>query len=497
MTATGHHILALDAGTTGVTALVFDQDRVVVGRAYQEFTQHYPEPGWVEHDAAEIWDVTLAVARHALVDADIEAEALAGIGITNQRETTVLWDRATGEPVHRAIVWQDNRTEPQCAKLRRKWAKKVQAKTGLVLDPYFSASKLAWLLTNVPAARERAKSGKLAFGTIDSWLLWKLTGGTAEAGAVHATDHTNASRTNLWNIHVGDWDDELMELWSVPRACLPDVRPSGHLYGAATALGGAPVASLVGDQQAALFGQGCTRPGETKNTYGTGCFLLQHTGDKPVASKNGLLTTRAASLDETPQYALEGSVFVAGAAIQWLRDGLGTIPDAPAISTAAQEVEDAGGVVVVPAFAGLGAPHWDAEARGAIMGVTRGTTAAHLARATLEGIALQAHEVLRAMEKDSKNKVPVLRVDGGATKSDLLMQLQADLLGASVERPDDVEATAKGAALLAGIAVGLWSLDDARAPTGVTTFKPKAKRSWVKGKEKDWKRAVKAVQAFT
>ncbi len=492
------YVLAIDAGTTGITCLVLDDARTVLARSFAEFTQYYPKPGLVEHDANEIWDTTQLVARRALKKAAVPESKLGAIGITNQRETTVVWARVTGEPIHRALVWQDRRTEPQCAKLRRKWQRKVQAKTGLVLDPYFSASKLSWILTHVPAAREQAKSGKLAFGTIDSWLLWNLTGGTAAAGAVHATDDTNASRTNLFNIHTGEWDEELLDLWHVPAPCLPEVRPSSHIYGAATTLGGAPVASLVGDQQAALFGQGCTRPGDAKNTYGTGCFLLQHTGGEAAASKRGLLTTRAASIDETPQYALEGSVFVGGAAIQWLRDGLQLIPDAPAVNDLAAEAgDDANGVVIVPAFTGLGAPHWDADARGAVFGITRGTTGAHLARATLEAIAHQSADVLWAMEKDSGHKIPELRVDGGATNSFPLMQFQADLLGRPVRRPANVESTALGAAYLAGLATNIWTVDTVHAATGKDTlWEPAMKRGDVRSRVRQWNQAVKAARKF-
>ena len=479
------HVLAIDAGTTGVTALVLDANRQVVGRAYAEFTQHHPQPGWVEHDADEIHRVVLDVAKKACKAAKVKPKDLVAVGITNQRETTVLWDRATGEPVHRALVWQDRRTAKACGKVSKRWQKKIRERTGLVVDPYFSATKLQWLLDEVPGVRKRAQAGKLAFGTIDTWLAWKLTG-------EHVTDPTNASRTMLWDIHQSAWDAELLELFGVPAEVLPDVVPSSHVIGPCKDLGGAPLAALVGDQQAALFGQGCTAPGEAKNTYGTGCFLLQHTGAEAAASKHGLLTTRAASLDDTAQFALEGSVFVGGAAIQWLRDGLQIIEHAPEVNDVAEA--DAGGVVVVPAFAGLGAPHWDPDARGAILGLTAGTGRGHIARATLEAIAFQSSDVLNAMEKDSGHKLAALRVDGGASQSDVLMQFQADLLGRPVERAAMVESTALGAGLLAGIAVGAWG-PDASPPAG-DRFEASAKRRDARAQQKAWQKAVKAVRSY-
>ncbi len=475
------HVLAIDAGTTGITALVLDQDRRLQGQAYAEFTQHYPQRGWVEHDASEILATALTTARKALKAAGIKkADA---VGITNQRETTVVWDKATGKPIHNAIVWQDRRTSDACEDLRKKWAKPIREKTGLVLDPYFSATKLAWLLREIPAAREKAKSGKLLFGTIDSWLAWNLTGG-------HVTDVTNASRTMLWNIHDSEWDEELIELWAVPEGMLPEVVPSGRLVGDSK-LG--PVASLVGDQQSALFGQHCTTKGQAKNTYGTGCFLLQHTGTAAVQSKNGLITTRAASLDRRARYALEGSVFIGGAAIQWLRDSLGVIPSAPAINDVA--ADDADGVTVVPAFTGLGAPHWDPDARGAILGLTRGSGVAEIARATLESIALQSYDLVKAMEKDSGQKIPELRVDGGASLSEPLMRFQADVLQRPVVRPHRIETTALGTAYLAGIATDTWdAVDLAQDP--VTRIAPGMKRTEARKRIKQWHHAVHVARSF-
>ncbi len=484
--------MALDAGTTGITALVLDESRRIVGRAYQEFDQHFPRPGRVEHDASEIWAVAQTVLEAALANAGAEVAEVAALGITNQRETTVLWDRTTGQPVHNALVWQDRRTADLCDELRPAWQDRVRAKTGLVLDPYFSATKLHWLLENVAGARERAARGELAFGTIDTWLAWNLTG-------QHVTDPTNASRTMLWDIHKGAWDQELLDLFGVPVSVLPDVVPSSHIVGAIQngPLSGVPVAALVGDQQAALFGQRCFEAGQAKNTYGTGCFLLQHTGTEAVESQHGLLTTRAASIGNGPaQFALEGSVFVGGAAIQWLRDGLKMIDEALGVNNEAEKTEDSGGVVVVPAFAGLGAPYWDPHARGAVLGLTRGTSRRHIARATLESIAFQSADVLKAMESDSGLRLPELRVDGGATQSDILMQFQADLLGRPVVRPADVESTALGAAYLAGLAVGAWNLADlAKVPPGATVFEPQ-EREGMEEKKRSWERAVDAVRAF-
>ena len=479
------HVLAIDAGTTGVTGLVLDAERQVVGRAYGEIRQRYPQPGWVEHDPMEIRNRSIELAHAACKEAGIRPRDVQGVGITNQRETTVVWDAASGEPIHPAIVWQDRRTVDVCHKLRRQ-QKAVRAKTGLQVDAYFSATKIAWILDHVKGARKRAEVGELRFGTVDTWLAWSLTG-------EHVTDPTNASRTLLWDIHRSCWDDDLLELFGVPRAMLPDVVPSSHVIGPCQDLGGAPLAALVGDQQAALFGQGATEAGQAKNTYGTGCFLLQHTGTVPVTSKHGLLTTRAASLDDTPQYALEGSVFVGGAAIQWLRDGLGVLEASSDVNDLAGTVDDADGVVVVPAFAGLGAPHWDGDIRGAVLGITPGTSKAHLARATLDAIAWQVDDVLRAMAKDSGEAVKELRVDGGASQSDLLLQLQADASGCKVVRAKDVETTARGAAALAGIAVGAW---DAPSMHAAKRFQPQAKRGAVKASRKRWHAAIKAASRF-
>jgi glycerol kinase len=450
-------ILAIDQGTTGTTCLVLNERSEVVGRAYSEFTQHYPQPGWVEHDAAEIWEVTRRVAREAL-DAARSAHRnveLAAAGITNQRETVLLWDRETGEPVHRAIVWQDRRTAGRCRELREEGREAwVRERTGLVIDPYFSGTKLEWLLQRVPGLRSRAEAGELAAGTIDSWLVWKLTG-----GAAHVTDPTNASRTLLYDIGRLDWDDELLDLFGVPRALLPRVGRSAEVYGESTAgsLGMAiPIAGIAGDQQAALFGQGCVTAGLAKNTYGTGAFLLLNTGSERVVSRSGLLTTVACGPAGEPAYALEGSIFVAGAAVQWLRDAVGIIGDAESTGELAASLESNDGVYLVPAFVGLGAPHWNAEARGTLVGLTRGTGRAHLVRAALEAMAYATHDVLRAMESDSGIPASELGVDGGASRNDWLMQFQADIIGLPVRRPALVETTALGAAGLAGIATGVW-----------------------------------------
>jgi len=446
------HILALDQGTTSSRAIVFDHSGSVVASAQKEFRQIFPKPGWVEHDASEIWATQLHTAQEAIAKAGLTATDIAAIGITNQRETTVVWDRDSGAPIHNAIVWQDRRTAARCDQLKaRGLAPMIKRKTGLVVDAYFSGTKLEWLLKHVPGARAKAKAGKLAFGTIDSWLVWHLTG-----GRVHVTDPSNASRTMLFNLK-GDWDDELLKLLGVPRSVLPDVRSSSEVYGKTTLFGGSiPIAGIAGDQQAALFGQACTEPGMVKNTYGTGCFMLMNTGPKPIASKNNLLTTVAWRIGKRTEYALEGSIFIAGAVVQWLRDGLGIIKASSEVEALAAQVTDPQGVYVVPAFAGLGAPHWDQYARGLIAGLTRGTTAAHLARAALEGIAYQVADVLRAMEADSHIKLKELRVDGGASANNLLMQFQSNLLNVPVVRPKVTETTALGAAYLAGLAVGYW-----------------------------------------
>jgi glycerol kinase len=445
-------ILAIDQGTTGTTCMVVGQDGSILGRAYSEFQQHFPRPGWVEHDAEEIWAVTLAVAREAMAAAGGE---VAGIGITNQRETVLLWDRATGEPVYRAIVWQDRRTAARCRELQAGGAESlVRSRTGLVIDPYFSGTKLEWLLDHVPDARRRAEAGELAAGTVDSWLIWKLTG-----GRVHATDPTNASRTMLYDIGRHDWDDELLDLLRVPRAVLPEVRPSSGDFGETEpGLFGAPipVAGVAGDQQAALFGQGCWRPGLAKNTYGTGAFLLLHTGSERVESGSGLLTTVACDAEGQRAYALEGAIFVAGAAVQWLRDGLGLIADAAETADLAGGLDSNEGVYFVPAFVGLGAPHWEPEARGTLLGLTRGTDARHMARAALEAMAFSTRDVLLAMEADSGVAARELAVDGGAAANDWMMQFQADLLDLPVRRPAILDTTALGAAGLAGLATGVW-----------------------------------------
>jgi len=447
-------VAAIDQGTTGTTVLVFDRRGRVAGRAYSEFSQHYPKPGWVEHDADEIWRVTLAVLRQAVRRAGARGKDVVALGITNQRETTVLWDRRTGRPVSRAIVWQDRRTAPLCEALRKRGKEGlVRRRTGLVLDPYFSATKVAWLLRSVRGLAARAARGEVCFGTIDSWLLWRLTG-----GAVHATDRTNASRTLLYDIRRHRWDPELCSLFDVPMSMLPAVVSSAGECGVATPdiLGApVPIAGIAGDQQAALFGQGCVEPGMAKNTYGTGCFLLMNTGRRAVTSRHGLLTTVACDAYGGPAYALEGSVFVAGAAMQWLRDGLGLIARAGDSEALARSVDSTLGVYFVPAFVGLGAPYWDPDARGAITGLTRGVTRAHLVRAALESLAFQTRDVVDAMVADG-GTLRTLRVDGGASANDFLMQFQADVLGVPVERPALVETTAMGAAYLAGLATGFW-----------------------------------------
>jgi glycerol kinase len=447
------YILALDQGTTSSRAIVFDRQGAIIAAAQQEFRQIFPKPGWVEHDASEIWATQRQVATEALARAQLSATDIAAIGITNQRETTVVWDRATGKPISNAIVWQDRRTAGACDRLRKAGkAPLLRRKTGLVVDAYFSGTKLQWILQHVPGAKARAAKGELAFGTIDSWLVWNLTG-----GRTHVTDVSNASRTMLFNLKTCDWDDDLLKLFGVPRAILPAVRASSEIYGETTLFGAAiPIAGIAGDQQAALFGQVCTQPGMVKNTYGTGCFMLMNTGPKPIASKNNLLTTVAWRVGGRTEYALEGSIFIAGAVVQWLRDGLGIIKSSGEVEALAAQVPDTGGTYLVPAFAGLGAPHWDPYARGLLAGLTRGTTAAHIARAALEGIAYQVHDVLHAMQSDSGIRLKELRVDGGACANNLLMQFQADLLGVPVVRPRVSETTALGAAYLAGLAVGYW-----------------------------------------
>lgn len=450
------YILALDQGTTSSRAIVFDHDGQIKTVAQQEFTQIYPKPGWVEHDANEIWTSQLDVARQALRQLDLSSNDVAAIGITNQRETTLIWDRQTGQPIHNAIVWQDRRTSPECDQLRDGGHEPmITQTTGLVIDPYFCATKIRWLLDHVPDAQRRAESGELAFGTIESWLLWKLTG-----GRLHITDVTNASRTMLMNIHSLDWDQQILDLLRIPSQLLPEIVPSSTVYGETeTELFDGPIrlAGAAGDQQSALFGQNCSRPGMAKNTYGTGCFMLMNVGSEPKPSNSKLLTTVACSIGNEQAFALEGSVFIAGAAVQWLRDGLGIIKSASDIESLAASVPDSEGVYMVPAFAGLGAPHWDANARGVLVGLTRGTGPGHIARATLEGIAFQVADVLDAMRQDADSEIAELRVDGGASVNDLLLQFQADIMQVPVVRPKIVETTAAGAAYLAGLAVGFWN----------------------------------------
>ncbi len=449
------YILALDQGTSSSRALVFDHDGNVCSVAQMEFTQHFPQPGWVEHDPMEIWASEAAVIAEAISKIGINGKDIVAIGITNQRETTIVWDAETGKPVHNAIVWQDRRTSAFCDELKaRGLTDKIRQKTGLIIDAYFSGTKIKWILDNVPGARERAEAGKLRFGTVDSWLVWQLT-----KGEVHITDVTNASRTMLFNINTLQWDKEMLELLGIPASMLPEVKSSSEVYGHTKTTIFAhevPIAGIAGDQQAALFGQMCTSPGSVKNTYGTGCFLLMNTGTKPILSKNKLLTTVAWKIGDTVNYALEGSIFVGGSVVQWLRDGLGIIRSSSEIEALASSVPDNGGVYFVPALTGMGAPYWDQDARGTICGLTRGATAAHIARAALEGIAFQTMDIVSAMEKDAGVKLAELKVDGGASRNNLLMQFQSDVLGASVVRPKVTETTGMGAAYLAGLAVGFW-----------------------------------------
>ncbi len=449
------YIMALDAGTTSNRCILFNLKGEICSVAQKEFTQYFPNPGWVEHDANEIWLTQYSVASEALAKLGATAEDIAAIGITNQRETTIVWDKTTGEPIHHAIVWQDRRTAEYCDSLREKGLTDVyRSKTGLVIDPYFSGTKIRWMLENVPGARTKAENGELLFGTVETWLIWKLTG-----GKVHVTDYSNASRTMLFNIIDLKWDEEIMAELGIPACMLPEVKPSSCVYGETVAdLFGGPItiSGAAGDQQAALFGQTCFTPGDAKNTYGTGCFMLMNTGEKPVFSKNGLVTTIAWGVDGKVEYALEGSIFVAGSAIQWLRDQLKVVDSAPDSEYFANKVKDTNGCYVVPAFTGLGAPHWDAYARGAIVGLTRGVNKYHVIRATLESLAYQTYDVLKSMEADSGIKLAALKVDGGASANDLLMQIQSDIIQAPVNRPVCVETTAMGAAYLAGLAVGYW-----------------------------------------
>jgi len=447
--------MALDQGTTSSRAIIFDDGGAIVASAQQEFRQHYPQPGWVEHDPVEIWETQIGVATLALKNAGLGSGDIAAIGITNQREPTVVWERATGRPICNAIVWQDRRTAAVCDRLRVDGHEPlIRNKTGLVPDAYFSGTKIAWILDHIPRARKMAEQGRLAFGTIDSWLIWNLT-----AGARHITDCSNASRTMLFNIHTGDWDDELLRILNVPRAVLPEIRSSSEVYGETRSPAfpvPIPIGGAAGDQQAALFGQMCTGPGMVKNTYGTGCFMLMNTGTTPITSANQLLTTVAWKIGDKTDYALEGSVFIGGAVVQWLRDGLGIIRSSADVEALAREVEDTEGLYLVPAFSGLGAPHWDPYARGILIGITRGTKAAHIARAALESIAYQSMDLLQCMTADAGIKIGELRVDGGATANDTLMKFQADILGVPVARPPIRETTALGAVYLAGLAVGCW-----------------------------------------
>lgn len=491
------YILALDQGTTSSRALVLNQAGETIASAQAEFPQHYPQPGWVEHDPMEIWSSQNAMALEAISRANLASTDIAAVGLTNQRETTVVWEADTGRPIHPAIVWQDRRTADFCAQLKQAGAEaEVTARTGLRLDPYFSGTKLRWILDHVSGARAAAAAGRLRFGTVDTWLLWQLT-----AGKVHATDVTNASRTLLYNIRRGEWDEEMLALLDVPRSLLPEVRSCSEIYGeVAPGLypAGAPIAGIAGDQHAALFGQACFTPGMAKNTYGTGCFLLMNTGDEAVASRNNLLTTVAWRLGGRTEYALEGSVFVGGAVVQWLRDGLQLVRSAQELDELAASVPDAGGLVLVPAFAGLGAPHWDPYARGAAVGMTRGTNRAHFCRAALEAIALQTADLIGCMEKDSGLALKELRVDGGASRSQPLMQFQADLLGTPVVRPRNTETTALGAAYLAGLAVGYWeSRDDiARQWARDTVFTPARPSEAMAGLRADWARAIERAKAW-
>ena len=484
--------MALDAGTTSNRCILFDQKGQIVSLAQKEFTQRFPKPGWVEHDANEIWSTMLGVAVEAMQKAGASYEDIAAIGITNQRETTIVWDKKTGEPVYNAIVWQCRRTSEYCDTLKEKGlTDKFREKTGLVIDAYFSGTKVKWLLDNVPGAREKAEKGELLFGTVETWLIWKLT-----KGAVHVTDYSNASRTMLFNINTLQWDDEILAELDIPKCILPEPKPSSCIYGETdpSYLGGPiPIGGAAGDQQSALFGQTCFNPGEAKNTYGTGCFMLMNTGEKPIFSKNGLVTTIAWGLDGKVNYALEGSIFVAGAAIQWLRDELRIIDSAPDSEYMAKKVKDTNGCYVVPAFTGLGAPHWDQYARGTIVGITRGVNKYHIIRATLESLAYQVNDVLEAMKADSGIELAALKVDGGASANDFLMQTQADIINAPVNRPQCVETTAMGAAYLAGLAVGYWSSkEDVIKNWAIDkTFEPKIEAAEREKRIKGWNKAVK------
>ncbi|KGT09138.1 glycerol kinase [Elizabethkingia anophelis] len=490
-------ILALDQGTTSSRAILFNKSGEIKFVSQKSFEQIFPTPGWVEHDPNEIWSSQISVAAEVIAKAGISGLEVAAIGITNQRETTVVWDKHTSEPIYNAIVWQDRRTSKYCDELKSQGhTDEIKQKTGLVLDAYFSATKLKWILDNVEGAREKAEAGDLCFGTVDTWLIWKLT-----RGKMFITDVSNASRTMMFNIRTMDWDDDLLKLFNIPRAILPEVKQSSEVYGeTSTTLFSTkiPIAGIAGDQQAALFGQMCTKPGMVKNTYGTGCFLLMNTGNEAVYSKNNLLTTVAWKINGEVSYALEGSVFVGGAAIQWLRDGLKIIHDSSEVSTLAETVEDNGGVYFVPALTGLGAPYWDQYARGTIIGVTRGTTDGHIARATLEGIAFQVYDIVKAMEADAETQSTELRVDGGASASNLLMQIQSDLFGFKIIRPKTLETTALGAAYLAGLAVGFWeSIDEIQSQWIIEKeFTPKEDKTKIDNMVSFWHKAVKRSQAW-
>jgi len=491
-------ILAFDQGTTSSRAIVFDKKGTIVSVAQKEFTQIFPKPGWVEHDAIEIWSTQLGVAAEAITQAGLSLRDIAAIGITNQRETTVVWDKQTGTPIYNAIVWQDRRTATYCDLLKQQgYHQPIQRKTGLIIDAYFSATKLKWILDNVEGAREKASRGELCFGTIDTWLLWKLTDGT-----VHVTDVSNASRTMLYDINTLSWDDDLLHLMEIPKNILPQVRSSSEVYGHSQNILSAhniPIAGIAGDQQAALFGQMCIQPGMVKNTYGTGCFMLMNTGEQPVFSINNLLTTIAWQINGKTEYALEGSVFIAGAVVQWLRDGLHLINSSSETETLAQQVSSNDGVYIVPAFSGLGAPYWNQHARGTIVGITRGTTSAHFARAALESIAYQTMDVVNAMQSDANITVKELRVDGGATANNFLMQFQSDILNTKVIRPTITETTALGAAYLAGLAVGYWSnMEEIQKQWQVNKiFEPVITEKERKELASEWKRAVRTTQSWT
>ncbi len=488
-----NYILALDQGTTSSRSMVFDKQGNVISAAQKEFKQIFPQPGWVEHDAEEIWSTQFGTMAEAVAKANITMKQIAGIGITNQRETTVVWERSTGQPICNAIVWQDRRTAAFCDELKAANLNGlIKEKTGLVIDAYFSASKLKWILDNVTGARKKAENGELAFGTVDSWLIWKLTG-----GQVHVTDVSNASRTMLLNIHTAEWDDELLKIFTVPRSMLPEVKSSSKIYGVTGNIipdSRLPIAGIAGDQQAALFGQMCTQPGMVKNTYGTGCFMLMNTGTKAIASKNNLLTTIAWKIENEIEYALEGSVFIAGAVVQWLRDGLKIIRTSKEVEELSADAPDVGGVYLVPAFAGLGAPHWNQHARGTIFGLTRGSSNAHIAKAALDSIAYQTYDVLKAMEADAGINIAELRVDGGATVNNALMQFQSDILNCKVVRPKITETTALGAAYLAGLAVGYWkNIGEIQQQWQVDkNFSPSLNEEKRDELLKGWQRAVRA-----